>query len=73
MLGRVITSKPDSNYAFIKSMDDSNTYFCHFSAVDDGFLDVGYLVEFNVGYDWKHKKSKAKDVKVVDSWYRMEK
>lgn len=70
MLGRVITCRKDKGYAFIKAEEDNNTYFCHFSKVDDGILESGYLVDFKVGYDWKNDRPYAKNVQIVDSWYR---
>lgn len=69
MLGRVIRCKNDKDYAFILG-SDKNTYFCHFSNVDDGTLEVGYMVDFRVSYNKQNDSVSAKDVKVVDSWYR---
>lgn len=69
MVGRVIRCKKDKGYAFIRA-EDNNIYFCHFSNTDDGVLDVGYQVSFRVAYDWKLDNVQAKDVKIIDSWYR---
>lgn len=69
MLGRVIKCKKDKGYAFILG-NDKNTYFCHFSNVADGTLENGYMVDFRVAYDKQNDNVQAKDVKVVDSWYR---
>ena len=69
MLGRVIRCKKDKGYAFILG-NDKNTYFCHFSNVDDGTLEIGCLVNFRVSYNKQSDSVSAKDVKVIDSWYR---
>jgi len=69
MLGRVIRCIKDKGYAFIKTEDD-NTYFCHFSKVADGTLEVGYQVDFAIGFDYKNDRPYAKNVRIVDSWYR---
>lgn len=69
MFGRVIRCKKDRGFCFIKGEDD-NMYFCHFSNTDDGLLEVGYLVHFHVAYDKKNDRTQAKNVQVVDSWYR---
>lgn len=70
MIGRVTSCKRDKGYCFIREHDTGNSYFCHFSKTDDGTLDSGYLVEFKVGYDFKNDRAYAKEVKVIDSWYR---
>ena len=72
MQGRVIKCKKEKGFAFILG-EDMNSYYCHFSNVDDGTLEVGYLVDFRLAYDWKKDRVQAKDVKVVDSWYRSKK
>ena len=70
MLGRVIKCRKDKGYAFIRADDDSNIYFCHFSKVDDGMLEIGYHVSFVIGFDYKNDRPYAKNVQIVDSWYR---
>lgn len=70
MIGRVTNCKRDKGYCFVKDRDTGNSYFCHFSNTDDGTLENGYLVDFKVMYDWKTDRTYAKDVKVIDAWYR---
>ena len=73
MLGRVTNCKRGKEYCFIKDMRDENVYFCHFSCAGDEILENGYLVNFRVAYDWKNDRVQAKDVKVIDAWYRSKK
>ena len=64
--------KKNKGYCLIKDLQSGNLYFFKFSNADEN-LENGYLVNFRVAYDWKNDRVSAKDVCVIDAWYRTRK
>lgn len=66
MWGIVAKYNKERGYGFIRSKVDGRSYFVHVSQIQDRILDVGYLVEFGVGFNRRTEKEEAKNVIVVE-------
>ncbi|MCI9023457.1 MAG: cold shock domain-containing protein [Dorea sp.] len=65
--GVVTMYNKDRGFGFIKSKVDGKSYFTHVSQVYGGYLERGYLVEFNIGINKRTGKEQAENVIVIET------
>lgn len=65
--GVVTMYNKDRGFGFIKSKVDGKSYFTHVSQIHGGYLERGYLVEFNIGINKRTGKEQAENVIVIET------
>lgn len=65
--GVVTMYNKDRGFGFIKSKVDGKSYFIHVSQIHGGYLERGYLVEFNIGINKRTGKEQAENVIVIET------
>lgn len=65
--GAVTKYNKDRGFGFIKSKVDGQSYFVHVSQNHGGYLERGYLVEFNIGINKRTGKEQAENVIVIET------